>query len=875
MQRVTMFDPTRRSRAVLLVIVVVLGCPPLATHAADFEVTSSFPVIYSSPPSDLTLEGAVNVTATADGPVAPLESYDWLIQTGEMSWTTVFRWYETDARIARFVGADDDTVSVTFLPAPRMPLDFERHALPILHITTDPANLWDPEIGIYAWGYHDNFLRRGDEWERPATLEYFEADGSPVFSEPIGLRINGESSRAYRQKGLRFYFDDYGTSDDVVHDFFGDGPVRCERLVVRGAAYADFAIGSGMAEPLHMDLGHPGSRWSYVAVYLNGEYWGAYSLRERFDSKWVETTHEWADDDYVVVKDHEAVCGDYTRWEDFLAGLQAGDPASHAWYQWLDSQLDIISYLDWVLVNASGQTADNMHGKNLAIVKIGGDRFRFMGWDEDILFLTANRDADHFSFYAAGDVAEYVEHTPPAWYSGGPWDFTFDWNALLRRGMQSAEFKAVFRARAAELLDGPLSIRELTERLDALEAIQAPEWDHHEIRWNPPVSYAYRAGVVRAGFAYRRNKVGNLVEEFLDTWADPVELSAFTVAPAVGEATLAWHTEREESCAGWIVERSLDTPDAFAAIASYLDVPGLVGHGGPATPFDYEYVDIAMPVGLDVYYRLTHVDDAGFDHVHDWIESAGAGPEFDLRLNEFLAANDTTMADEAGEFDDWVEVYNVGEETVELGGLFLSDNLAEPTKWAFPMVVLEPGGFLLVWCDEDLDQGPLHASFKLSASGEELGIFAGFAAGNAPIDTLVFGSQTADISLGRLPDGTGGWTTFTAPTPGTTNDPQTAVAPHVSPSTTIRLSPAWPNPSPGQLTVAGLVPVGLGPARLQIYTVRGELVRELHVGRSTGQWCAWTWNGRDTAGRPAPAGVYLLRLQAGRQTNQQRVVLVR
>ena len=200
--------------------------------------------------------------------------------------------------------------------------------------------------------------------------------------------------------------------------------------------------------------------------------------------------------------------------------------------------------------------------------------------------------------------------------------------------------------------------------------------------------------------------------------------------------------------------------------------------------------------------------------------------------------------------------------------------LLVPTKWAFPAVVLEPGGFLLVWCDEDLDQGPLHASFKLSAGGEELGIFAGFAAGNGPIDTLVFGSQTADVSLGRLPDGIGSWTTFVTPTHGATNEPTTST-PQVSAATTIRLAPAWPNPASGDLAIAGLVPDDLGPARLRIYSVRGELIRELEVESPAGPRRAWTWNGRDDAGRPAPAGVYLLRLQAGGQTSRQRVVLIR
>ncbi len=874
MVQVERFYRIRSAIGAFVLVAAVLAGLPHAAGATEFTVTSSFPRVFPSQPDDVTLEGSVTVTATADGPATPLEPYAWLEEAGPQSWSTVFRWYETGLRIARFVGADQDTVSVNFAPAPAMPLDFARHDLPVLRITTDPASLWDPETGIYAWGNYQNFTRRGDLWERAATLEYFEADGTPVFDEAVGLRINGQSSRAYRQKGLRIYFDDYGFTDDVVHDFFGDGPVRCERLVLRAAIYSQFAIGSGMVEPLHRDLGNPGSRWSYVAVYVNDEYWGAYALRERFDSKWVETTHEWADDDYVVIKDHDAEAGDYGRWESFLSDLQVGDPTSHAWFQWLDSQLDIRSYLDWVLVNASCYTSDNMHGKNMAIVKIGGDRFQFMSWDQDLVYNGVNRDTDHFSFYASANDDEFNADIPPLWYSGGPWEFTFAWNAILWRSMQNAEFKAVLRARAAELLAGSLSVADLNARLDTLSAIQAPEWLHHDVRWDAPMSYTTWAGIVRASFSYRHAKMGLLVDGFLDTWAEQVELTGFSLVAAPDQVALSWHTERELDCEGWIVERSLDSPGAFTTIASYVDTPELVGQGDSGTPADYQFVDTTAPEGHDLYYRLTHVNSLGGARVHDWVETTEAGPEFDLRLNEVLASNTTTNFDEAGEFDDWVEIHNAGNEPVDMAGLFLSDNLGEPTKWAFPAGILQPGAFLLVWCDEDLDQGPLHASFKLSAGGEELGIYAGFAAGNAPIDTLVFGAQTTDVSLGRMPDGDGAWTLFSHPTPGASNQPTTG-APAPQTITTVKLAPAWPNPAAGALTVSGRVPEGIGPARVRVYSVRGELVRELQSGSPDGPWREWVWDGRDEGGRQVPAGVYLLRLHAGGQTSQQRVVLVR
>ncbi len=141
-----------------------------------------------------------------------------------------------------------------------------------------------------------------------------------------------------------------------------------------------------------------------------------------------------------------------------------------------------------------------------------------------------------------------------------------------------------------------------------------------------------------------------------------------------------------------------------------------------------------------------------------------------LVVNEFLALNNTTIQDEAGEYEDWIELYNTGTETLTLSGLYLSDNFGNPKKWQIPAnVMLAPNGHLLIWCDDDADQGPLHASFKLSGDGEEIVLSADDAHANVPIDWIIFGPQTPDISYGRKPDGAATWTTFATPTPGTSN----------------------------------------------------------------------------------------------------------
>jgi hypothetical protein len=136
-------------------------------------------------------------------------------------------------------------------------------------------------------------------------------------------------------------------------------------------------------------------------------------------------------------------------------------------------------------------------------------------------------------------------------------------------------------------------------------------------------------------------------------------------------------------------------------------------------------------------------------------------------INEFMADNDNSVQDEAGEYDDWFELYHAGDFEVSLGGLFLTDDLTEPTKWSIPDTVIGGGEVLLFWADEDGEQGPLHADFKLSKGGEEIGLFDGD--GITIIDSVTFGPQTTDVSSGRYPDGGDQWQFFEVSTPGERN----------------------------------------------------------------------------------------------------------
>ncbi len=135
-------------------------------------------------------------------------------------------------------------------------------------------------------------------------------------------------------------------------------------------------------------------------------------------------------------------------------------------------------------------------------------------------------------------------------------------------------------------------------------------------------------------------------------------------------------------------------------------------------------------------------------------------------VNEIVPDNETGIADEAGDFDDWIELHNPSSQSVDLSGFWLSDRYGSPRKWAIPSnTTLGPGEFLLVWCDNEPAEGPLHTNFKLSKTGEGVYLHAPIANRNVLVSSLVFPGVDADESFGRIPDGSTFADILPTPTP--------------------------------------------------------------------------------------------------------------
>ncbi len=213
----------------------------------------------------------------------------------------------------------------------------------------------------------------------------------------------------------------------------------------------------------------------------------------------------------------------------------------------------------------------------------------------------------------------------------------------------------------------------------------------------------------------------------------------------------------------------------------------------------------------DGIYGATITAEVGGFQYYVYAENSGAGmfsPEraefefYDLSttnnvvINELMASNQTAIPDQDGEYDDWVELYNNSNNSIDLSGWYLTDDFQNLAKWPFPNgVVLNANSYLTIWVDDDELQDGLHTSFNLNADGEELLLVR---PDQTVADQVVFGAQTTDVSYSRCPNGVGGFTQ-TQHTFGANNNTVCATSTNErAEDISLRI---FPNPASGELFI--------------------------------------------------------------------------
>jgi len=388
--------------------------------------------------------------------------------------------------------------------------------LPLLSLIIDPDDLWDAEHGIYA---PLNSHKRGMTWERPANVAYVGEDRGQGFHVPAGVRLHGGASRDFAKKSLRLYFrQEYGLNRLEYPLFAASDTQSFQRLVLHNGGqdwhtfphpnYSNWTLmRNQLADRLALELGGHATRSRPVLLFINGEPWGIYYIRERIDSRFLADRYGVASADFLDSPEHigerATLMGDRENWDHLLRFVEARDLADPANYAYVQTQVDIANFIDYTILHIYAANFDwPHHNVQQFRPRVQGGRWQWMFWDTDHAF-----GAGEHSYVELNLVERVLEYD---WPETGGRDAL-----LLQRLLENPAFLLRFLSRAADLLNTTLAPASVVRHIDELAAELEPDIAYETIRWSSSVDWATSVEELR-DFARRRPDFvrRHLVEKF-------------------------------------------------------------------------------------------------------------------------------------------------------------------------------------------------------------------------------------------------------------------------------------------------------------------------------------------------------------------------
>ena len=278
-------------------------------------------------------------------------------------------------------------------------LGCDLHGLPVLSLAADSLDLFDYETGIFIPGVNydpidstatGNYNMTGREWERQINMEFYETDNSGL-NQQCGLRTHGGASRWFQQKGMRLYArDEYGKKR-FKHRFFETTPIASfKRLNLHPYRCSNWLHTGGqeyLSQLVAAQLDIDGLGVRQVVVFINGEYWGIYTLEESPDERYLEDHYDIDLDEVNILKYWGVTAyGDGMDWWRFRNWIENADLNQPADSAYAFSRIDIPSFIDYFLLEMFGANLDWPQNNVLLWQASEGAPFRMMFFDGDGCF---------------------------------------------------------------------------------------------------------------------------------------------------------------------------------------------------------------------------------------------------------------------------------------------------------------------------------------------------------------------------------------------------------------------------------------------------------------------------------------------------------
>lgn len=624
-------------------------------------------------------------------------------------------------------------------------------SVPIVSISIDDKFYNDDSLGIAVLGvngiignctsYPANF---NQDWKRTAAFEYI-VDGKQVLSEEVEVGISGGCTRSYTEmpKSLKIKTGKkVGSGKEFFdYEFFKDrSGKKYDALKIRagGNAYNAFFLRfrDGYFHSLAREMNVDYQAYQPVAYYLNGKYQGMMGLREHLDEGYIVSNYGLEEDALDMIKTNEVNSGDKIAYNALVSFLDNNDPQDSFYYEQASQMMDMEEYIDYVIIEQFSTNID-WPGNNIMCWRDRENgKFRWILYDMDATLGCSGSDVSVDPIkWCTGEVEERT------WANNMKWKIVIFSNLI-----KNPKFRERYLNRWMMYLGTTLSSQNIKSVYDSLATEVSNEFCA-TFDGLSPLNCDGKTYLMGNANERIQTILSSLAENYGYTWNVGLKFSS-----NVENVRFVMNGEvvNKTSFSGYYFNGKRLRLEAYAPSNYKL------------TRWNLSFVDTSYSVNtevLDIVLKKRCSITAVFEPIECQRPT--------VIINELCASTDSTsdgLVDDYGLYPDWVELFNYGEDTVNVAGLYLTDKLTKLTKYQIPYsyenTKIAPHDYLIVWADGKNFRGAMHTNFKLeNAKGAQLALVQ-VCEDTTLIDQVSYVKMQSNGSYGRKNDGAENWRVF-------------------------------------------------------------------------------------------------------------------
>jgi len=648
---------------------------------------------------------------------------------------------------------------------PDFGLVFPQDEVPTVRITIDPDTL----DAVFETGV------TGDQREYKATFR-FESSGLTQTIQQVGFRLRGNTSLQAQRKSFKVSFNTYVS---------GAKWQGLEKLNLNGSHNDPSRMRANLSWNIMRNANLPASRAGYVKFYINDEYKGLYNNIEHIDEQFTKRIDGIGSGNLYKCLYPAPLTFIGNNPDSYKLEAQGRRVYDLNNNQYLDDYSDLANF-----IKVLNQTPINNLPCELEAVfnvdsylKQAALDVLIGNWDGYIynhnnFYLYHNLKTDLMEFIAYDvDNTLGIDWLGIDWTTRNIYTWSPSWGErpLFTRLLEVPQYRARFTNYMHELINTSCNADSV-----AIMAQHDLDLISSAVQTDPYHSLDY-------GFSYN-----DFLQSIYESWGGQVDYGIVPYVEARNNTALNQLDNivpTKSLGAFWMQHNYPEVSSGIAMVAAFGNIDSTVFQfsldGNSWTDGGFMKDDGIFPDALSndgiftsslpsfpsadfIYCRAAIVDSSVFSPCDGKVLFLTESNS-QIFINEIMTDNATVIADENGQFDDWIELWNAGANSISLNGKFLSDDADEPYKFALPNVALTPGQHLLFWADNDELLNRYHTNFSLAASGETLRLYTKEMNSPRLVDVVEVPDLTEDFSYGRITDGSAVWVTFEIPTPQATN----------------------------------------------------------------------------------------------------------